>query len=252
MKIIKEKFICTRDGLKIKGLSFRPEGDNLPVAIVSHGFMANMLTTKGAALSLAKEGYAAFCFDFCGGGIGSKSEGKTEQMSVLTEVEDLKAVIEYARSLSYTNSERLVLMGMSQGGLVSALTAAQLDKEVEKLALYYPAMCIPDDARAGKMMFINFDPQNIPDILAKFPMRIGRKYAEDVIDMDPFALACGYSGPVLIIHGDKDSIVNISYAYRLAEVYGDNAKLVVLPNEGHGFSGNGEVLAIGEVIEFLK
>lgn len=37
-------------------------------------------------------------------------------MSVLTEVQDLEAVIAYVRSLPYTGCE-LLLMGCSQGGL---------------------------------------------------------------------------------------------------------------------------------------
>ena len=45
---------------------------------------------------------------------------QTTEMSVLTETKDLKAVIEYVRNLSYTDSEKILLMGCSQGGFVSA------------------------------------------------------------------------------------------------------------------------------------
>ena len=55
---------------------------------------------------LAEMGYVAFTFDFCGGSaMCGKSDGKTTEMSVLTETKDLKAVIEYVRNLSYTDSE---------------------------------------------------------------------------------------------------------------------------------------------------
>ncbi|MBQ8621678.1 MAG: hypothetical protein IJ422_05130 [Oscillospiraceae bacterium] len=33
-------FECKRGDLTIRGTEYRPEGENLPVAIVSHGFMA--------------------------------------------------------------------------------------------------------------------------------------------------------------------------------------------------------------------
>ena len=102
---------------------------------------------------LAEMGYVAFTFDFCGGSaMCGKSDGKTTEMSVLTETKDLKAVIEYVRNLSYTDSEKILLMGCSQGGFVSALVAAKNNFPIEKLVLFYPALCIPDDARAGKMM----------------------------------------------------------------------------------------------------
>ena len=65
-------------------------------------------------------------------------------MSVLTEIKDLEAVIRYTRGLPYT-SNKLLLMGASQGGMVSALTAAKPKNDVGKLVLFYPAFCIPDD-----------------------------------------------------------------------------------------------------------
>ena len=71
-----------------------------------------------------------------------QSDGKTTDMSVLTEVSDLCTVIEYAKGLEYTDSTNILLMGCSQGGFVSALTAAKLRDEIRKLVLFYPAFCI--------------------------------------------------------------------------------------------------------------
>ena len=42
----KHKFSCERGGLTIRGNLFQPEGENLPIAILSHGFMANQYTMK--------------------------------------------------------------------------------------------------------------------------------------------------------------------------------------------------------------
>ena len=157
-------FECKRGGLTIRGTEYRPEGENLPVAIVCHGFMAWQDTVRQYARELARLGYCAYCFDFCGGSVmkKGKSDGSTTDMSVLTEVQDLEAVINYVQSLPYTGNE-LLLMGCSQGGFVSALVAAKHPELVNKLVLFYPALCIPDDARAGKMMFAKFDPKNIPE-----------------------------------------------------------------------------------------
>ena len=124
--ITESEFSCKRDGLLIRGTEYRPAGDNLPAAIVSHGFMANQDTVRHYALHLAKQGYAAYCFDFNGGSVmGSRSEGRTTDMSVLTEVEDLEAVIDYVTQLPCVGGAGTLLMGCSQGGFVSALTAAR-------------------------------------------------------------------------------------------------------------------------------
>lgn len=68
---------------------------------------------------------------------------------------------------------------------------------------------IPDDARAGRMMFAQFDPQNIPEYIHCGPMKLGRCYPADVIDMDPIGEIKEYPGPVLIIHGTRDGIVKL-------------------------------------------
>lgn len=253
MKIKRSEFSCVREGLKIRGTEFRPDtGERLPIAIVSHEFMCNRLFTARYALMLAKLGYAAFCFDFCGGCIVGSSGGKTTDMSVLTEMKDLKAVIEYAKSLPYTNTDRLVLMGCSQGGLVSALTAAELGDDVERLILFYPALSIPDDARKGHMIKARIDPKNIPDTFNCGIMRLGRRYAEDVMELDPFSDISRYKGRVLIVHGNADKLVDISYSRRAQAVY-ENAVLKEIGGAGHGFFAPQHLReATGVVREFMQ
>lgn len=245
------EFSCQRDDLIIRGTEYRPCGTNLPVAIVCHGFMAWQDTVRQYCKCLAELGYCAYCFDFCGGSVGrkGKSDGETTKMSVLTEVRDLEAVIAYVQSLPYT-SEELLLMGCSQGGFVSALTAAKHPALVSKLVLFYPALCIPDDARTGKMMFAKFDPNNIPDVIDCGPMKLGKCYAGDVIRMDAIEAIRPYHGPVLIVHGTKDRIVNIDYSRRAAAAYAD-ARLCVIQNGGHGFSRCHDATALDQIRKFV-
>ena len=247
------EFACHRDNLVIRGTEYRPVGaEPFPAAIVCHGFMAYQDTVRHYAQALANMGYAAYCFDFCGGSVGSKgkSDGKTTEMSVLTEVEDLEAVMDYVQSLPYVCGP-LLLMGCSQGGFVAALTAARHPARVSKLALFYPALCIPDDARAGKMMFAKFDPKNIPEQIQCGPMKLGRCYPADVIQMDPFEEIKGYPGPVWIVHGTKDKIVHPDYAKRAAAVY-PQAKLCLIEGGAHGFSKRHDRIAIASLREFLS
>ncbi len=219
--IIHKGFSCTRDGLKIRGTMFRPACPTpLPIVIVSHEFMMNRLTTLRYAYMFAKMGYAAFCYDFNGGGEISQSQGKSTAMSVKTEVKDLKAVIDFAKTQEYTDGSHLTLMGCSQGGFVSAIVAAEYGVEqVERLILFYPALSIPDDARKGSMIFARFDPQNVPKTLFCGPIILGRQYVLDVLNMDPFEIISKYRGPVLLVHGDFDHIVDHSYSEKAYEAY---------------------------------
>ena len=252
---LESEFSCKRDGLTIRGTEYRPkitEGGKLPVAIVSHGFMAFQDTVRHYAKAFAEMGYLSYCFDFSGGCvIKGKSDGKTTDMSVLTEVLDLEAVMEYAKSRDVADREKITLMGCSQGGFVSALSAAKPENRVHRLILFYPALCIPDDARAGKMMFARFDPNNIPEIIKCGPMKLGRRYAADVIGMDPFAEISGFSGDVLIVHGRNDTIVDVSYSEKACRIYAENDTAVdfkIIEKAGHGFSKKEDEVAL----EYIK
>lgn len=252
--LIKSEFSCKRGDLTVRGLEYRKQGDALPIAIVSHGFMANRDTVKHYAIALAELGYAAFCFDFCGGCVMlGKSDGNTTDMSVLTETEDLLAVIQYAKSLPHTDETNILLMGCSQGGFVSALAAAKLGDEIKKLALFFPAFCIPDDARRGQMMFAKFDPNDIPDIIQCGPMTLGRCYVQDVIDMDPYKEILGFGGNVLIVHGTDDTLVNIDYSFRALSAYSkEKAALYGIEKAGHRFTKEQDKQATAYLLEFAR
>ena len=253
----REGFSCERDGLTIKGTVFLPKGKtDCPIAVISHGFMANQMFSQIHAQNLAKMGYAAFCFDFCGGTLVGSSDGDSTDMSVLTEAEDLKAVIEFAKSQSYTDENELILLGCSQGGFVSAIVAAEMKEEVDALILLYPALCIPDDARSGEMMFSKFDPQNVPETFWCGPMKLGRRYVTDVIEMDPYEIIHQYTGKVLIIHGNQDETVDISYALRAVETYsqaGADVEMKIIDEGGHMFFNPIHAYkALGYIREYVR
>ena len=104
------------------------------------------------------------------------------------------------------------------------------------MILMYPALCIPDDARQGKMMFYRFDADHIPDILGYFPIKLGGNYARTVIEKDAFEMIAGFNGPVLYLHGTEDRIVNISYARKAQDLFA-NCEYHEIEGGGHVFRG---------------
>ena len=166
---------------------------------------------------------------------------------------DLMAVMDYVKRDLAVDYSKLVLMGYSQGGFVSALTAAARPEEVHKLALFSPALCIPDDARSGQMMFFVFDPQNVPDTVSAMGGRltIGRGLIETAQALDAMEAIAPYKGPVLIAHGTADHIVNVSYAQRAKAAYGDNAQLLLIDGADHGFKRFEDVIAKPALRKFV-
>ena len=268
MEMLTQDFSCTREGLTIRGREYRPAGEKLPAVIISHGFMGTGSDIAGYAQQLAQWGSAAYVYDFCGGSIRSTSDGRFQDMTVLTELRDLEAVVEYVSGLPYIDGERLILMGCSQGGFVSALYAAAHPEQVERLVLFYPALCIPEDARRGNMLMYSFDPENVPELIhpeipADLPPEIagsmgpiGREYVTSMQRVDAFSSIAAYPGPVLIVHGDSDSAVNVVNSRRAQAAYHSvrplRCQLAEITGANHGFRGTEDVHAMELVREFIR
>lgn len=244
-----EEFSCKREEMTIRGKAFIPsiEADRFPAVILSHGFCATMAAVEEYATGLVSNGYAAVIFDFCGGSVLSSSDGKTTEMSILTLEEDLKAVFNAVSELSFVNPEQIYLMGTSQGGLVSAMAAADLQDQVSALMLVAPGFSIPDNVQE---MYSSAD--EIPDIVKDYLrlMTVGRCYFEAMLDYDVFSDVTRYTGPVLIFHGTADEMIPCEYSQCAQEKYA-TAELVVLEGAGHRLTGDYMTEAEEKMVAFL-
>lgn len=236
-----------RDGKRIYGEIFVPKhaGEKLPAVIFSHGFGGSHQVGDPYAQGLAARGYVVYCFDFCGGSPGSRSDGSPLEMSIFTEQADLEAVIQMVKSLDYVDRENVFLMGSSQGGAVSAITAAANPEEVQGAVLLYPAFILADTA---KELFSSV--ADIPETYYHMWMTVGKPYFEPLLDYDIYEAISSYRQDFLILHGDMDSIVPLSGSERAQEVY-PSARLEVFPGAGHGFSGEDTQKAIDFTLAYL-
>lgn len=245
---VKRLYLHSGDNL-LFGELLLPKGLSgpLPTVICSHGINGSYRYFRAyAAMSLAMSGFAVYCYDFHGGSDRSKSGGRMTDMTVFTERDDLNAVIDGIRMLDTTDREKLFLLGESQGGFVSAITAAQRPQDIRGLIEYNPAFCIPADARAR---FASVE--EIPEQYVQVSCVLSRDYAAQVLDYDVYEEIGGYKGPVLIVHGEADEIVDISYSERAAAVY-ENARLVRLPGDVHGLTASGKRKAAQCTYAFLR
>ena len=233
---------------QIYGVLNRPLGKEgrLPIAIVSHGFNGTHHFAQDYFGPLAEQGWMTYAFDFPCGSVNSRSDSNTMNMSILDEQSDLRAIINYFRNQPYVDPDRIMLIGESQGGLVSALTAAQMNKEVSELVLIYPALCIPNNwnSRYPKL-------EDIPDTTRLWNVPMGRRFFEELRGMDAFRTMKKFQKPVLIIQGDADQVVLMEDSHRAAKTY-KNARLHIIPGAGHGFKPKEWQEAIEQIKSFIK
>ena len=220
------------NGKDIYARAFVPDVEGrVPLVIFSHGLGANARHEEEVQKTLAKAGIAVFSFEFAGGSSSSApmSEGLTTEMSVLTEVQNLKDAIRIASGLEYADPQKIYLMGSSQGGLVTALTAEEVTN-IAGLFLFYPAFSLPDDIRSS---FPKLD--EVPETFNLLGTKIGKKYITDIYDMDPYANLEKLGMPVHIFHGKDDNIVPITASQKTMKRLKD-ARLTTLEDTGHALT----------------
>ena len=220
------------NGKNLYARAFVPEVEGrVPLVIFSHGLGANVEHEEEVQKTLAKAGIAVFSFEFAGGSSSSApmSEGLTTEMSVLTEVQNLKDAIRIASAMEYVDPQKIYLMGSSQGGLVTALTAEQLTN-IAGLFLFYPAFSLPDDIRSS---FPKLD--EVPETFNLLGTKIGKKYITDIYDMDAYANLDKLGIPVHIYHGKDDNIVPITASKKALKTL-PNARLTTLEDTGHALT----------------
>ncbi len=233
------------DGKAVRGRIFIPEnGSSIhPAVIICHGFSINYMKLLHYGEEMCNDGICSVMFDFCGGGNEGSSDGSTLEMSVVTEQEDLSLVLNAVMSYDYVDKDNIFLLGESQGGFVAAMIGLKRIRDIAGLILWYPAFAIPDYVR-------DMCREGIPEEYEVFGTRIGRIYAEDAMNLHPYDDIHKFKKPVLIIHGQQDDVIPVSYSQRAAECYPD-VEYTVIKNAGHGFEGDDSVYARKLTSDFI-
>lgn len=213
------------------------------IVIVCHGFTGNMDSPLLTDLTndLVESGIGVVRFDFNGHG---KSEGKFENMTVLNEIEDLKKVIVWTRSQTFT--EDISLAGHSQGGVVTSMVAGELGyPAIRSLAIMSAAAVLRDDALRGNTQGSIYDPWNVPEQIPLHggTLNMGREYVLSAQTLPIYETAENYTGPVFILHGTHDTIVPYTYSERYKSVY-KNAELKLMPGQDHSYTTETEEAAL--------
>jgi pimeloyl-ACP methyl ester carboxylesterase len=232
---------------------FNPETDSCPVVILMHGIFSSKDYNPMPAIArgLAKAGIASIRFDFNGHG---KSEGKLQEMTVEKEIADAMAVYQYVKTLPYVS--KIGFLGHSQGGVIASMTAGRLAaqglEEPARMVLLAPGAVIKEACQAGTFFNARFDPANPPEYIKCWGFKkLGYEYLTTTQLLDIYGTASAYKGPVLILHGTKDTIVPMWCSERYKDIYGEKANLSVVDGENHTINRRrGEV--VRQVVDFFK
>lgn len=247
-----EEIWCENGSSRIYGIAYIPETEGrAPLVIFSHELGNNHESGIRYAERLAAHGYATYVFDFCGGSAGgtqNRSDGSNSEMSVLTEASDLSAVLDTAKEWPFVDSDNIFLLGGSQGGLVTLITGCERQDELAGTMLMYPALSAKADSHADSYT----SPEEVPEDVPLFGgwMHVGRNYITDLWKVDFDHLLASYRGKLLLLHGDRDSTVDVSWSEQALEIIQD-CEFHVISGGGHEFYGQPFEDAMGYILSYI-
>ena len=209
------------DGTKLHGW-YVPAENPSAVVLFCHGNAGNITFRSDLMLAMQQQvGATILVFDYRGYG---RSEGSPDEQGVL---QDARAARSWLAKRTGVAEKEIVLMGESLGGGVAVDLAAK------------------DGARA---LVLEDTFTSLPDMAAYhywwLPVRLLMRSR-----LDSLSLIGQYHGPLLMAHGDADSIVPIEYAQRLFAAANEPKKFFVQPGADHNDPRSDEFYA--ELKEFL-
>ena len=240
------------DNLRLVGRLYLPNKEGpppYPAVSICHGIPSgkpdpNDRGYPALAERVCQQGLVAFIFNFRGTGASSGN------LDILGWTRDLKAAIDYLYPLSEVDRSRLSLLGFSGGAAVSIFVAAH-DARVSSLV---SCACPAEFTFLSK----TDNPQPIIDRLRSigairdqdFP-RSATEWFDDFRRVRPVDYISRIAPrPLLLVHGDRDEVVDVGHAYKLYDRAGEPKQLSVVEVAGHRLRQNDRVMTI--VTDWLK
>ncbi len=238
----RESVTLENRGQQMFGILHRPVGiSNPPLVMIHHGFASSKHGSNRCYVhlgdALAKEGIAAFRFDFRGSG---DSEGSLAELSFEDLVSDAHQAYDFVNALKGIDRARIGVFGASLGGSIAVLSNAQALK-VKAMALWAPVA-------SGELWYRDFLRQN-PQLINIEPSKVLANYRGVVLNQvfrQQFgqmfaaqALEKLKSLPVLHMHGEKDSTLSLAHQEAFRKVVSNaESRFITYPGSEHslGFS----------------
>ena len=236
-------------GETIRATLAMPEGEGaFPVVLLLHGFTGSrhelpVIGTEDTMFSraarwLGERGVASLRIDFRGSG---ESDGAWEDTTFSGQISDTVAALDYLESLDGVDSQRMSILGLSQGGLVGAAAAGR-DARVSSLTLWSavsnPVMSYGILLGMDNLLLGTAAGDEALTLALPWGAETSLKGAffDDIFLVDPVAEIVNYAGPLLVITGSRDTTVTPQpQAGQVFLDYHEGAEALVVLDGDHVF-----------------
>jgi uncharacterized protein len=215
--------VATADGLTLRGWYY-PSATSRRLVVLVHGLRAAWPEMAAVGHDLHALGYDVLLFDLRGHGRSDPSRislGRRERG-------DLRAVLGWAGRQGYS-PDRIGWVCNSMGASTLLMEAAE-NPSIRVAVVDSPYGSMPELLEAQLSEYSHLPIVFNPGILAAARFLYGVR-TDDLVPIR-FARRWG-SRPLLLFHGDSDTIVPVDQARRLATAAGPSCRAVILPGVEH-------------------
>ena len=240
------------DGLKILGQLYLPDKADhapYPTICVCHGIPTgspdpNDISYPLLAERICREGLAVLIFNFRGTGASSGN------LDISGWTRDLKAAIDYLWALPEVDRSRLSLLGFSGGAAVSICVAAQDNRVLFIVACACPAEFTFLTGVGNPLAIISYF-RGLGAIRDKdFPYSM-EEWLNGFRLVSPIKCVAEIAPrPLLLVHGNKDELVDVNHAYKLYARAKEPKQIIIVDGAKHKLRQNDTAMAI--TIDWLK
>jgi uncharacterized protein len=237
-----------------------PDGEGpFPAVVINHGHGGGRQENGGLgriASALAEKGILSVRMDFPGSGDSTEpfTEGYLSNM-----ISDSNASLAYILENYEVDADRLGIFGYSMGGRIALTIAGTADQPYKAVALLAPS------ADPGGPMSVAFmggqaeydrlyaeasGPQGYATYVTQFgqTQQLSKTWYDEMTASKPLDAIGNYSGPMLILHGDQDTVVPASVAEMVKAAYPE-ATLTTIPDADHGYGFYSDQPEVTELVD---
>lgn len=230
---MKKVYFYNKQKEKLAGVLHLPQKKSTSAVIICHGYASSKDNKESWAEEICEADISVLRFDFSGHG---ESEGLLEDLTISKVVGDLRSAIDFLQSLKYTS---FGATGHSLGGAVCAI-AASTDKRIKAIA----PVSAPSDFRELFDTLENMLGRNFAAYWKKnkyiylYDRKMKYGFYENAIKYDTKKIMEKITCPMLLIHGDADSIVPVSQSINAFRLANKPKQLEIIRGADHNFENS--------------
>lgn len=223
----------------------------LPVVILLHGTASDKHEVNGSydllAQALANADIASIRFDFIGTG---ESEVDYIHYTFSSALSDIECVIQALKTNAKIDSNRIGMLGWSQGGSIALLSAARF-KELKSMVTWaasiHLANSLVNETIKQEFEIVGY---HLMEFAWREPLKLSKEWFDEANTTDIIQEFKKASLPILSIHGKQDEIVPFSELNLIAKAtQNQRSKQVGLETADHIFHA---FSPMNELVECIK